>query len=127
MQIDEPDYTVRLAAYEALSSAGGWPGLRRWQASPLLHSALHDLRNPDDLALRHSAAQALARFLDAAAAEEKEKSGSAAEEDAEGLVPLVQRLLFPQIKKALSAPNLAVRQVRLLFKVSLVPHLPHCS
>lgn len=56
LQVDEADYDARLAAYAQLSPSL-WAGLQPWQAAPLVHACLADLRNPDDIALRHAAAQ----------------------------------------------------------------------
>ena len=54
--MDEVDYDVRMVAYQQLLP-GAWAAMERWQALPLLHQALADLRDADDLALRHAAAQ----------------------------------------------------------------------
>ncbi len=56
LQLDEADYDARMGAYQRLLPAA-WAGMARWQALPLLHHCLADLRNADDLALRHAAAQ----------------------------------------------------------------------
>lgn len=56
------------------------------------------------------ALQALAHLLEAAAEQQK---GKMAEEE-EGVMQLVQRWMFNLVKKGLTAPNLAVRQVALL-------------
>lgn len=85
--------------------------------------ALHDLRNPDDLALRQAAAQALERFV-AAAASEANGDEPAAAGPAGPLVPLAQRLLFPQLKRGLPSPSLAVRQEHLALLRRLVLALP---
>ena len=76
----------------------------------------------DDLALRHAASQALSRFIEGAAAATEAAGGDAAAGQAaadaaaahEGgsLLSAAQRVLFPQLKRGLPAPNLAVRQVR---------------
>lgn len=54
--MDEADYEARLAAYVQLTPAL-WAALPPWQAAPLVHASLADLRNPGDIALRHAAAQ----------------------------------------------------------------------
>lgn len=106
-EIDEGDYDRRMAAYAALLPAA-WAALTARQAAPLLHQCLHDLRNAGDLALRHAGAQALARFVEAAAAE---ASQAGAPPGGGELESAAQRILFPQLKKGMSASNLAVRQV----------------
>jgi hypothetical protein len=58
VQVDALDYDARLSAYARLLP-GAWAGMAPVQALPLLHAALHDLRNGDDLALRHAASQVL--------------------------------------------------------------------
>ena len=53
---------MRMSAYQRLLPAA-WAGMARWQALPLLHHCLADLRNADDLALRHAAAQVCTSVL----------------------------------------------------------------
>ena len=55
-QLGEADYDARLAAYGQLQEAK-WAQLPAWHSAPLVHAALADLRNADDIALRHAAAQ----------------------------------------------------------------------
>lgn len=55
-QLGEADYDARLAAYGQLQEAK-WAQLPGWHSAPLVHAALADLRNADDIALRHAAAQ----------------------------------------------------------------------
>ena len=47
----QPDYERRLTAYARLTPEL-WSGLTQRQALPVMLACLHDLRNPDDLALR---------------------------------------------------------------------------
>ena len=54
--IGEVDYDSSLAAYMELQT-GLWRELKKNQGLPLIHQCFWDLRNPDDLALRHAAAQ----------------------------------------------------------------------
>ena len=54
--IGEMDYDSSLAAYSELQT-GFWMELNKNQGLPLMHQCFWDLRNPDDLALRHAAAQ----------------------------------------------------------------------
>lgn len=108
-QIDELDYERRMAAYSRLTPAT-WQSLSARQAAPLLHTSLHDLRNGDDLALRHAASQALSRFIEGAVAATAE-SAAAEVPDGGSLLAAAQRVLFPQLKRGMPAPNLAVRQV----------------
>lgn len=133
--MDERDYDRRLTAYPRLNPTT-WAALLRLQALPLVHQALADLRDADDLALRHAASRALADLISAAAAadlspsthpnaalrsgdistnpstEPSGLSGGATAGQRADLGLLVQRVLFPQIKRSLGASNLAVRQVR---------------
>jgi hypothetical protein len=148
-QMDERDYDRRLSAYPRLNPST-WASMSRLQALPLVHQALADLRDADDLALRHAASRALADLITAAAAAapnpDANPDAPSAPDDAAandggnpgvmsdgvhvgvtpGVTPvagvgagqrselglLVQRVLFPQIKRSLGASNLAVRQVR---------------
>jgi len=54
--IGEIDYDSSLAAYSELQT-GFWMELKKNQGLPLMHQCFWDLRNPNDLALRHAAAQ----------------------------------------------------------------------
>ncbi|PRW58885.1 small subunit processome component 20-like protein [Chlorella sorokiniana] len=126
-EIDELDYERRMAAYSRLLPAA-WQPLSVRQAAPLLHTCLHDLRNAEDLALRHAASQALSRFIEGAAAA-TEAAGAAAlaaaaAQEAGSLLPAAQRVLFPQLKRGLPAPNLAVRQEHLVLLRQLVLAFP---
>lgn len=56
LQVGEPDYDARLVAYARLTPAL-WAALPPWRAAPLVHAALADLRDADDIALRSAAAQ----------------------------------------------------------------------
>jgi Down-regulated in metastasis len=56
LQVDEVDYDTRLGAYGQLTVAF-WSGVPPWAAMPLAHHCFRDLRNADDLALRHASAQ----------------------------------------------------------------------
>ena len=49
--LPQPDYERRLTAYARLTPEL-WSGLTQRQALPVMLACLHDLRNPDDLALR---------------------------------------------------------------------------
>ncbi len=64
----------------------------------------------DDLALRHAASQALGRFIEGAAAATAAAGTNGS--GADGLLAATQKVLFPQLKRGLPSPNLAVRQVR---------------
>ena len=105
-QVDEVDYEARLAAYRQLQPAT-WRSIvaaAAGGAAVLLQRCFLDLRNGDDLTLRHAAAQALARFLEAAAADGELQEGSAEER-------LVLKVVFASVKRSIAAQNLAVRQV----------------
>lgn len=104
-ELDEPDYESRMSAYGKLTVAT-WSELTFLAAAPLVQHCARDLRNPDDLALRHAAAQALAELVDAAAAQSSANTGG-------DCVILVQRQLFPQMKRSVGASSLAVRQEHL--------------
>ena len=78
----------------------------------------------DDLALRHAASQALSRFIEAAAAATA-TAGEAAEAPEGGTaLSAAQRVLFPQLKRGLPAPSLAVRQEHLALLRQLVLAFP---
>ena len=56
--IGEIDYDSSLAAYAEMQQ-GLWVQLKGNAGLPLMHQCFWDLRNPNDLALRHAAAQVL--------------------------------------------------------------------
>ncbi|PSC76593.1 small subunit processome component 20-like protein [Micractinium conductrix] len=124
-EIDEMDYEKRMAAYACLTP-DAWAAMAARQAAPLLHTCLHDLRNADDLALRHAASQALARFIEGAAAATDAAGGATAcaATPPDSLLAATQRLLFPQLKRGLPAPNIAVRQEHLALLRQLVLAFP---
>jgi U3 small nucleolar RNA-associated protein 20 len=70
--IEGVDYDRRLSAYENLDVAW-FKAMPSAAAVPILHHVIHELRG-SDMALRHAAAAALERFLDAAVAESKSSS-----------------------------------------------------
>jgi U3 small nucleolar RNA-associated protein 20 len=124
--IDDVDYEARTAAYAQLTPAA-WAALSPLAAPPLLQHAARDLRNGDDLALRHAAAQALGHFVAAAAEGARGGGAAAAAAAAEAASPplaLARRLLFPQLKRGLGASSLAVRQEHLALLRALVLALP---
>ncbi|BDA46528.1 probable small subunit processome component 20 homolog [Coccomyxa sp. Obi] len=120
-ELDAPDYDARLGAYSELDQAA-WGSMRATEALPLLHAALADIRNGDDLAARAAASQALSRLIAAAAAaaalgdeleaavpeQQSEQSGDVA--GGGNVVGLAERVLYSQLKRTLASPNLAVRQ-----------------
>lgn len=59
--MDEVDYDVRMVAYQQLLPEA-WAAMPRWKALPLLYQSLADLRDADDLALRHAAGQVFRVF-----------------------------------------------------------------
>ncbi|KAK9840687.1 hypothetical protein WJX84_003409, partial [Apatococcus fuscideae] len=115
--VDELDYDRRMEAYGKLDIAF-WSAATPLETTLLLHRCVADLRNAGDLSLRHSAAQALARFVDAAKAMHVPASGDPSstetmEPDPAGLqgLALVQhRVLMPYVKHGSADANLAVRQ-----------------
>jgi U3 small nucleolar RNA-associated protein 20 len=114
-EIDEADYETRMAAYTQLNSEL-WAGLSSLAAAPLVQLCARDLRSIDDLALRHAAAQALSNLIDAAAKE--------LESETSECVLLLQKQLFPQLKRSIGASSLAVRQEHLALIRRLALSLP---
>lgn len=115
VEIDEPDYETRIAAYTQLNSEL-WAGFSSLAAAPLVQLCARDLRSIDDLALRHAAAQALSNLIDAAAKN--------IESDTSECALLVQKQLFPQLKRSIGASSLAVRQEHLALIRRLALSLP---
>lgn len=114
LQIEELDYDARLGAYRRLDPSY-WDSLVASGASAIvLQRCFLDLRNADDLALRHAAAQAIDRFIQCGVKSRDEPPSMGdpvAESSGVGGEELVARVLFPAAKKAINASNLAVRQV----------------
>ena len=107
MQIEGLDYDARLGAYRKLDPES-WKDIASKGGAPIiLQRCFLDLRNADDLALRHAAAQALDRYIQAAASKLADGDVST-----EGSHDLVIKVVFPAAKKAVNASNLAVRQVQ---------------
>lgn len=119
-EIDEPDYERRMGAYGQLTPER-WGSFSLLAAAPLLQHCVRDLRNAEDLSLRHAAAQALEHLI-AAAASAVDSSASAAEQAP--VVLLVQRHLFAQLKRSVGHSNLAVRQEHLALVRRLALALP---
>ncbi|CAG9460436.1 unnamed protein product [Pedinophyceae sp. YPF-701] len=109
--LGDPDYDKRMGAFSALTGAG-WTALGAKQAPIVVHQLLYDLRNPDDLALRQAASQALSRLLDASLAAEA-PTGPDGTPAPDGLAGVVFRLLLPQLKTRAASSNLGVRQEHL--------------
>ena len=63
-QVGEPDYDRRLGAYRTLE-ASWWEAASPQAAQLLVHRCLADLRNAEDLPLRHASAQALQQLVEA--------------------------------------------------------------
>ena len=114
IQIEGLDYDARLAAYRKLDPTT-WEAIAlKGGAAIILQRCFLDLRNADDLALRHAAAQALDRFIQAASS--KPAGGGVSTKGGEDLVI---KVVFPAAKKAVNASNLAVRQVQFSHQDSL--------
>lgn len=67
VELDEPDYDVRIASYRKLTPTL-WSSISIVAGAPLVQHCARDLRNNDDLALRHAASQAMMHLITAAAA-----------------------------------------------------------
>ena len=106
MQIEGLDYDARLAAYRKLDPATWEEIIQKGGAQLILQRCFLDLRNAEDLALRHAAAQALDRFIQAALNKQTADGVSTRGDD-----DLMLKVVFPAAKKAINASNLAVRQV----------------
>lgn len=108
MQIDQVDYEARLAAFRQLTPEKWREVLAAGGVHALIHRAFVHLRSGDDLALRHAAAHALTKLLQAVA-------GACSAESPAGESPaemIVTRVVLPNVRRSIAAANLAVRQVR---------------
>ena len=113
--IDEPDYDQRIKGYSRLKSEF-WASSSSLGIPALIHHCLRDLRNADDLALRHAGSQGLAHFISAAAAAQ---DGTNHE-----LTALLQRIMFPYLKKGIGSPSLIVRQEHLSLLREAIVRIP---
>jgi len=115
-EVDEADYDARMGAY-ALLTPEKWTALSMLAGAPLVQHCARDLRNADDLALRHAAAQALGHLVTAASTAATTVASDARESDGGGLpvaIQLIQRHLMSQLRRSVAASNLAVRQEHLV-------------
>lgn len=111
--MEEVDYGRRLDAY-ALLTGPRWAEMGSPQAGPLLAQCLNDLRNPEDMALRHGASQALRGLVEGAAlveAREVEAGGDPWGEGDHLITHVLLRTALPALKQSMASSSLAVRQV----------------
>ena len=108
-RIDEPDYDKRLSTYSKMLTSF-WMDVPYLGGAPLVYHCCKDLRNPDDLSLRQAAYQALQNLVDAAAQSASIERHDRDESMEVAPLRLVQRILFPQVKRSIGASSLAVRQ-----------------
>ena len=125
--VDGVDYDARLDTYDALTVE--WFGNAPAAATaPVAHHVLHELRGKD-MALRHAAAAALERLLDAAAGSVAEERGGPADDDGDDddddparknarrpetsyfvtLGDVVMRVVAPGVRGLLRAPDQTTR------------------
>ncbi|GIL61502.1 hypothetical protein Vafri_15933, partial [Volvox africanus] len=145
--LDDIDYDRRLTAYGRLTAVA-WGAMDYIQALPLLLTALYDLRNANDLALRQAAAAAVANLVTALSALESAAASSSSvavdvgggggdgdgvaatafttltTDPPESLLRLTGRVLYPQIRSQLCTSSLAVRQEHLSLLRALAVALP---
>lgn len=128
-----------------------WLELDQICGAPLLYCILRDLRDANDLALRHAAAQSLARFVSAATQapytssiqqqQQRQTKESGKKKAAQGkkhtpapptteevplhpVVALERKIVYPQLKRGLSASSVSVRQEHLTLVRALVLAVP---
>lgn len=113
--VDEPDYDKRLSTYSSMREEF-WINVPCLGGSCLVYHCCRDLRNSDDLSLRQAASQTLRHLIDAVAkttslARNSSKVTLSSEDlAANHIVTLLQRNLFPQLKRYIASQSLAVRQ-----------------
>ncbi|KAG7447295.1 uncharacterized protein BT62DRAFT_948312 [Guyanagaster necrorhizus] len=95
-RLDEPDFDRRLKAFAELNdsvfttlSSGDWV--------PFVYQSLYSIQDPDELAIRNSAAHSLRHFIDQVATR------------APDFVASFSRILFPGLKHSLRSKNELVR------------------
>ncbi|KAK0463186.1 armadillo-type protein [Desarmillaria tabescens] len=95
-RLDEPDFDRRLKAFTELNgsvfitlTSGDW--------APFIYQSLYSIQDPDELAIRNSAAHSMRRFIDRVAT------------GASDFVASFSRILFPGLKHSLRSKNELVR------------------
>lgn len=108
-RLEEKDYETRLACYSKMSETF-WISLSQpsIQAAPILYTCFRDLRDPEDMALRHGSAACILRLLKAASNQHCHKTSASSPEDV--LIGLLPRVVYPNIKSGLTSSSLSVRQ-----------------
>lgn len=108
-RLEEKDYETRLACYSKMSELF-WTSLSQpsIQAAPILHTCFRDLRDPEDMALRHGSAACILRLLKAAGNQHCQEVSASSSEDV--LIGLLPRVVYPNIKSGLTSSSLSVRQ-----------------
>ncbi|PBK92675.1 hypothetical protein ARMGADRAFT_967204 [Armillaria gallica] len=95
-RLGEPDFDRRLKAFTELNdSVFTTLSSRDW--APFIHQSLYSIQDPDELAIRNSAAHSMRRFIDRVATR------------APDFVASFSRILFPGLKYSLRSKNELVR------------------
>ncbi|KAK0476052.1 armadillo-type protein [Armillaria novae-zelandiae] len=94
--LDEPDFDRRLKAFAELNdSVFTTLSSRDW--APFIYQSLYSIQDPDELAIRNSAAHSMRRFIECVAARSPD------------FVSSFSRILFPGLKYCLRSKNELVR------------------
>jgi len=125
--IDEPDYDARIKSHTKLKP-DYWAQVPPIVLPALLQHCLKELRNADDLALRHAGSQALFHFIQSVAFISS-NGGDAMQQDTATEQPppavlVAQKVLFPQLKRGIASHNIAVRQEHLSLLREAIKKLP---
>jgi U3 small nucleolar RNA-associated protein 20 len=128
--IDEPDYDARIKCHTKLKP-DYWAQVPPIVLPALLQHCLKELRNGDDLALRHAGSQALFHFIQSVASigNNGGDDGDVMQQDAATEQPppavlVAQKVLFPQLKRGIASHNIAVRQEHLSLLREAIKKLP---
>jgi U3 small nucleolar RNA-associated protein 20 len=113
-RLDEPDYDRREKAFQSIYDTYKTLELKQW--TPIVHSCLFYIRDPEDRVIRSSASHALMLFIEAAA------SHQSSEEP--GWNALLDDAIFTNIEYGMRAPSELVRAEYLLVLGCIVEKVP---
>ncbi|KAK4555996.1 U3 snoRNP protein [Recurvomyces mirabilis] len=95
LRLDEPNHDLREHAFTRIAELVGTITPRQWL--PIIHNCLYYIKDVDDLVNRSSAAQGLARFIDAAAT------------DLDRFKPALAQVMMPAIERGMRESTELVR------------------
>jgi U3 small nucleolar RNA-associated protein 20 len=114
VRLDEPDYDRREKAFQSIYDSYTTLGLNQW--TPIVHSCLFYIRDPEDRVIRSSASHALMLFIEAAALHQ--------DSEEPGWNALLDDAIFSNIEYGMRAPSELVRAEYLIVLGCIVEKVP---